>query len=256
MNFSVLMCVNVHIPFLEDAINSVLNMEYESFEFVIVANNCTDDLFEFLSQFTSDSRVRLFRTQLGQLAFNLNFGAMHCTGHYIVRMDADDLCYRSRLTVTKELLEENGLPDVLACSCDLIDDNGCIIGANILNPDRSIKFPSRAWFRNPVIHPASAIKRSTLLASRGYAGGLNAEDYDLWTRLDRGGSSFHFSGLKVLQYRINSLQSKGSRIGYADAAGIQLREFLMRGDIRFLLGSIITTLKVFYIFYLKKFFRV
>ncbi|PSU88004.1 glycosyl transferase family 2, partial [Photobacterium kishitanii] len=47
MLFSVVMCVHEMNPFLDDAITSILEQKYaHDFEVIIIANNCTDDLYK------------------------------------------------------------------------------------------------------------------------------------------------------------------------------------------------------------------
>ena len=91
MLFSFLMCVNQDQPFLDQAVDSMIAQDYkDEYEIVIVANNCLDALFEKLQGYAEKSKnIRLFRTSIGQLAFNLNYGFDQAKGDYVVRMDAD-----------------------------------------------------------------------------------------------------------------------------------------------------------------------
>src|SRR5690606_34343695 len=96
-------------------------------------------------------------------------------------------------------------------------------------------------------HPASAIKRNSLLKARGYLGGDNCEDRDLWLRMDRAGMRLVVADFPAIQYRINLYQVKGSRIAYADGVGLTLREALFRGSPRFFIGAFTSFVK-FYVF--------
>ena len=107
---SVLMCAHNSATFIESAIQSILNLSYENFELVIVENGSTDDTFDIASSF-QDARIRIFRTSLKQLTFNLNFGLNHCRGKYIARMDSDDTAHPDRLRQQVEFLETNSKID-------------------------------------------------------------------------------------------------------------------------------------------------
>lgn len=248
MLFSFLMCTHEDQPFLNDAIESMISQDFnDDYEIVIVANNCTDQLYNKLCAFLVRSeKIRLFRTSIGQLAFNLNYGFDQAKGDYVVRMDADDVCFPDRLTRTAEMLEVHGYPDVLAGLAEQIDENGVVIGRP--GKARTEKQISRLLpFKNPIVHPASAIKRNSLLKARGYLGGVNCEDRDLWLRMDRAGMRLVVADFPAIQYRINPYQVKGSRIAYADGVGLTLREALFRGSPRFFIGAFTSFVK-FYVF--------
>src|SRR5690554_984418 len=246
MQFSFLMCVNQDQPFLDQAVNSMIAQDYKGeYEIIIVANNCLDALYEKLQGHAEKSKnIRLFRTSIGQLAFNLNYGFDQAKGDYVVRMDADDVCFPDRLTRTAEMLEVHGYPDVLAGLAEQIDENGVVIGRP--GKARTEKQISRLLpFKNPIVHPATAINRISLLKVRGYLGGINGQDYDLWVRMERSGMIIVLANFVAIQYRINPYQVKGSRITYADAIGLKLREALFRGSSLFFLGALVGVGKFF-----------
>src|SRR5690606_11586601 len=177
MQFSFLMCVNQDQPFLDQAVESMIAQDYkDEYEIVIVANNCLDALYEKLQAYAEKSKnIRLFRTSIGQLAFNLIYGFDQAKGDYVVRMDADDVCFPDRLTRTAEMLETHGFQDVLSGSVEKINEQG--VGIGCLGKARTSKQISRLLpFKNPIIHPATAIKRISLLVVRGYLGGINGQD--------------------------------------------------------------------------------
>ena len=69
MKFSFLMCVNQVQPFLDKAILSMVNQDYlEKYEVLIVANNCSDSLYEILIGYCLRfENIRLYRTSIGQV---------------------------------------------------------------------------------------------------------------------------------------------------------------------------------------------
>lgn len=246
MKFSFLMCVNQGQPFLRVAVNSMLHQDYSgSYEVLIVANNCTDSLYEELLEFLQVSdKVRLYRTSIGQLAFNLNYGADLALGEYIVRMDADDVCLPDRLSKTLQMLERHNYPDVISGLARKIDSQGELVGVigHVRNRNRLSKF---LCFQNPIVHPATAIRRDSLIKVRGYLGGVNCEDYDLWLRMDRLGMEIIVADFYPIHYRVNDYQVSGSRIAYSDGVGLRLREALVRGSAMYLLGFFFALCKFF-----------
>ena len=55
-NVSVLMTVYNGMPFLKEAVESILSQTFENFQFVIIDDCSSDDSFKYLSQL-NDSRI-------------------------------------------------------------------------------------------------------------------------------------------------------------------------------------------------------
>ena len=64
LNFTFLLCVNKLTPFVGEAVMSVLGQTDSDFDFIIVANNCHEDLWAYLHTF-DDPRIALYRTSIG-----------------------------------------------------------------------------------------------------------------------------------------------------------------------------------------------
>lgn len=226
ITFSVIMCVNRSQPWLAEAINSVLLQDDPHFEFLIAANACSDALWGELKGFQDrDRRIRLFRSDVGQLAFNLNMLADQAKGEYLVRMDADDVSEPFRLRKIREALSAE-IVDILGSAVVLIDENGMSVGRMdfpVTTQEILRLLPKRTAF----CHPSVAIRRRFLLDVRGYVGGLASEDTDLWLRARRAGARMRNLPEPLFRYRVHSLQSIASRAGYAEVAGHWLREFLL-----------------------------
>jgi glycosyltransferase involved in cell wall biosynthesis len=212
----------------------------EPFEIVIVANNCDDSLFSYLQKF-DDPKIRLYRTSIGQLAFNLNFGIDKAKGDFIIRMDADDVCFPERLSITEKVIKEYN-SDVIGFSANLINEGNQIVGEKVNKNVSEVKLA--LLYKNPIIHPSAAIRKSALLKVGGYLGGRQSEDYDLWLRLLHNKDiKFFMSSKKVISYRISEGQSKGSILPYCEVAGYFLREFLLSYNPKFLLATCLSIIK-------------
>lgn len=241
-SFSVLLCVNKTNPYLARAIQSVLTQTDGDFEFLISANACSDELMGELEKIIDgDPRVRLFRTSIGQLAFNLNFLADKARGDYLVRMDADDESKPDRIEVLRRSLREHPV-DVLGSWVHLIDERSERIGELKL-PTGHQEIVKRLPYGTVFIHPAVAIKREFLLAMRGYLGGFVSEDTDLWLRARRLGGTFRNIPNFLLSYRLHPGQSIRSRQGYAEVAGHWLRELLVMPSWYATKGFFVSTVK-------------
>lgn len=238
---SVIFCVNRSNPYLSESIKSVLEQTYEKFEFLIGANACSDEFFEELTNLAIDPRIKLFRTQLPQLAFTLNFLIEHATSDLLVRMDSDDICEPKRLERLVNVAI-NSTADVIGSWATLIDENNKILGYS--NPPQNAKaLKNRMIYSSPVIHPTVLFRKRFWIESRGYLGGFVSEDFDLWLRgISRGATIINIPEC-LLRYRIHSLQVSRSRLGYAETAAHWYREFLLMPNLYNACGWLVSSAK-------------
>lgn len=238
--FAILMCVNIKNRDIEQAISSILNQSMSDFLFYIIANNCNDDLWEYL-KIIDDKRIILHRTKIGQLAFNLNYGINLIEADYVVRMDSDDISHSNRLEITKKIILENNYPDIVAGSATIINEKGEIIGKEIIQEKNNLNL---LWYKSPFIHPATTIKKSSLISIGGYLGGFQSEDYDLWLRMSRAGNITIVTTKNIfIDYRLSITQSRGHVIAYSEVASHLLREALIKNSFKYLIGSFISIAK-------------
>ena len=91
------------------AIDSILNQNYQDFEFLIMDDFSTDNTFEICKDYSKlDERIIVYRndTNLG-LTKSLNKGIKIAKGEYIARMDADDICNINRFALQINYLQKN-----------------------------------------------------------------------------------------------------------------------------------------------------
>ena len=245
VSFSVIMCVDRQLPWLAEAIESILGQDDRQFEFLIAANNCTDELWNFLETLSHrDDRIKLYRTQVGQLTFNLNYLANVASGDYLVRMDDDDVSEPDRLTTLRLELENHSV-DILGSAATLINGDGDVLGLMVY-PISSQEIIARITNEAVFCHPTVAIRRSFLLAVRGYSGGFATEDKDLWLRAINSGATMRNLSRALLRYRVHDGQTSGSRESYAENASLWMREFLLKGNFWAAKGLLIAILKFFF----------
>jgi len=242
MIFTFLLCVNRDDGYLEEAIRSVLEQDDPDFRFIIVANNCNEELWQKVCSYV-DPRIRAIRSPIGQLAHCLNLGISIAEDGYLLRMDADDICMPERLRLTKEFVKANDYPDIVGGDAILIDELSSPIGERKI-PKTDNEIRRSLWLKNPLVHPACAILRSTVISLRGYSGGFMSEDYDLWLRASHN-PNIRFAGIPshLIKYRISGIQARGHILGYSESAGHLYREFLAERDLKMLAGAIISGIK-------------
>lgn len=187
--------------FVREAVASILNQTFDDFELLIVDDGSIDSTAAVIESI-SDSRIRLVRNQknLG-LIETLNRGIELAEGRYIARMDADDISLPRRFEWQYQLMEQS--PKVVACSGWSVDVcPGACNKHNFREADHETLL-GRMFVESPLSHPASFIRRSTLVDTgiRYDSRYTHCEDYRLWFDLSKVGRLSNVQKM-VLRYRI------------------------------------------------------
>lgn len=186
MLVSVLMSVyKERSRFLIEAIESVLNQTYKDFEFVIVGDTPESDrerVFRIIEEYAIKDKRILFvpnKENIG-LTKSLNVGLNYCSGKYIARMDADDVCVLTRLEKQVAFMEKH--PDILASSAwtQWIDEHGKKIDF-ISRPKKSKQLRLEILRNSVMAHPVSIFHRIIDGQRVKYDENMRyAQDYSLW----------------------------------------------------------------------------
>lgn len=190
---------------LKRALKSVLNQTYKDIEYVIVDNGSTDKTNEILTEaLDTDSRLKLFRINHTSLSAALNFGLKQSTGEYIARMDADDVSLKNRIKKQVNFLDKHNSIDVVGSFSRKI---GKTLPSTINLPVMPEEIHASMIFKNPIIHPASMYRKSSVMKVGGYSELLPYnQDYDLWSRVCNKNNFFNISSNLIL-YRVHSEQT-------------------------------------------------
>ena len=173
---SVVMPVYNDAPFLNEAIDSILNQTYTDFKFIIVNDGSTDTSGEIIKSY-NDPRIKYIEnTNNMGIAFSLNLGIENAKSEFIARIDSNDSAFPSRLEKQYLFLINN--PNYGMVTSPVIhqsEDGSEIISGGYI-PDMLI--PATLLFRNCVFHSAVMYRKSALPIT-GYNEKCAAEDYDL-----------------------------------------------------------------------------
>lgn len=236
------MAVNRYDEYVDASILSILNQSFKNIEFIIVANGEKHkEIHEELNaKYHADIRVRIHSLPIGQLAFALNYAISISRYDIIARMDADDISISDRLQKQYCFLNENNL-DLVGTAIQLINENDLVIG-DIFYPD-SAKIKKVLKFKNCFAHPTIMFRKKIFLKCRGYNGGFNSEDYDLWVRMSEYDPRWDNMQECLLSYRVHTNSTQRSKLAYCECAGYSLRDFLKSKTIKNFLAFIYHTAK-------------
>ncbi len=92
---------------IKTTIESVLNQDFENFEYIIVDDGSTDDT-EGVVESYKDPRIRYFKKQNGERGAARNYGISKARGTYICYLDSDDVYYKNHLNEAKNFISDNG----------------------------------------------------------------------------------------------------------------------------------------------------
>lgn len=241
---SILMAVNRLDKFLNASIESMLVQTFRDFEFIIVANNCEDELWKYLHTF-SDSRIRLFRISLGGLSNALNFGIDQARGKYIARMDADDISLAHRLQVQHAFMLDHPSMVLTGCNSFLIDEQGEVLEQKFkfYEDDKAIR--NMLPIRNTILHPAIMVKTDLMLQMGGYKYGHMSEDHELFIRIARNkDNQLHNINEVLFYYRRHSGQITDisyARKNFCEISGFLFTEFLLTLNFKYILGMFVAS---------------
>ncbi len=106
--FSIIMPVYNGEKYLSQAIESVINQEYESWELIVVDDESADSSRPIIEEFSkADPRVKLIsQTNQGEFGSRLN-GLHSARGEYITGLDQDDCFDRRYLSIVHSALEKS-----------------------------------------------------------------------------------------------------------------------------------------------------
>jgi glycosyltransferase involved in cell wall biosynthesis len=182
---SVVMPVRNAMPYLDDAIASILLQSHENFELIIGDDGSTDGSSERIDEWARrDGRIRVIRNGGSGLgpAGSSNWVARAARHPLIARMDADDISMPDRLRAQVLALRADPEAVIVGSLFDYVDGAGRRVGGR----DRSVFLNSRCVF--PISHGSMMFRRDAFDRIGGYRPQCDYwEDVDLFLRLGREG---------------------------------------------------------------------
>ena len=169
-------------PYIEKAINSLINSTFKNFEIVFINDGSTDNTLQLVKKI-NDKRIKIYNKGNSGLIETLNFGLQKCKYHIVMRMDGDDIIDKYKI--------EKQLSYLLKSESILVGTQGKLINSDgikkrdinlPINHDEIVK--SLLKFSPGLIHPSVMFYKDALIKIGGYNQNFkHAEDYEMYLRL-------------------------------------------------------------------------
>lgn len=187
---------------LKQAIDSVLEQTYTTWELLIIDDGSTDDTREIIAKYESDARIKYFvQRNRGQAAAR-NVGIDKARGEFIAFLDSDNRWITDKLEQQINYLTRHPEVDVVYGDIEEIDLDGSVLG-----PGPGMSRHS-GWVWRPLLIDNFVNFNTSIVRSRKLreVGAMDesvrrGDDYDLWLRLSTV-ARFHFMPGVVAQYRV------------------------------------------------------
>ncbi len=178
------------MPFLPEAVDSILEQSLQELELIVADDGSSDDGPAWLkARCQHESRLHFLELKGDQgIAHALNRAFTHASGKWIARMDHDDLSHPERLARQADLALERCWV-LVSCRVEVPECEGgmqaYIDWQNQLLEPESIAL--NRFVESPLVHPSVLFKGELIEKHGGWRQGDFPEDYELWLRwLDAG----------------------------------------------------------------------
>ena len=204
---SVIMSVYNGEQYLDQAIESVCNQTFKSWELIIINDCSTDKTAEILNDYAlKDSRIKVHTNETNlRLPTSLNKAVSFAEGKYVARMDADDICMPDRLEKQYEFMENN--PDISLSSCRFMTlKNGVVSSGGCGGKTDNSSLRALLLVTNPILHPG-IIAKTKVMQDLPYDITLTCtEDLELWTRFAMENYKMQILPEYLMIYRLHDKQ--------------------------------------------------
>ncbi len=191
--------------FLREAIESVRKQSLHATEIFVVDDGSSDNTKEVAQSYNSVQYIFQFNAGLSSAR---NTGFDHCSGDYVVFLDADDWLYPEALQVNAELLDGSPHAAFVSGWHDKVDEYN-----NVIQNDEPTIVEGEHYLNllkgNYIGMHATVMYRRSILEKFRFDTNLKAcEDYDLYLRITREHPVInHYK--KIAAYRIHGANMSG-----------------------------------------------
>ncbi|MFZ3210274.1 MAG: glycosyltransferase family A protein [Terriglobales bacterium] len=200
--FTIGMPVYNAMPYLAEALESVLRQTYPHFELLIINDGSRDESLEYLRSL-QDPRIRIVSQENRGLTATLNRLLEEARAPWLVRLDADDVASPERLALVAGALERHPAAGMFYSRARHCGHVGALAAARSTEgTPKELRRLTRAGYLLSIVHSSVVLNVAETRALGGYRFDLHIEDLDLWWRMALQRDVVFLPQVTV-QYRLN-----------------------------------------------------
>ncbi len=120
---SIIMASYNHADYIEEAVESVIQQDFNSWELIIVDDASTDQTAEVLELYKNNPKIHIFYSKVNRKIHSRNFAAAEAKGKYLAFLNSDDLFLPEKLKSQVDHLENHPECGVVFSHVGIIDQN-------------------------------------------------------------------------------------------------------------------------------------
>ena len=200
---SVIMSTYNRESMIKEAIDSVLNQNFNDFEFIIIDDASTDSTVSVIKSF-NDSRIRLFSNKQNcGCTFNYHNANNLAKGKYIAHLDDDDIFLQNKLQLQVEFLEQHSDIDMVGTYVETFGEGARPSWVFYSKPEE-IDFLMNLY--NPICH-SSVMYRKSFIDKHAVNYDISkkcAQDYDFYKQFLLKGAKIVNLPEVLVRYRMHA----------------------------------------------------
>ncbi|EDP70705.1 glycosyl transferase, group 2 family protein [Flavobacteriales bacterium ALC-1] len=215
--------------FISECLDSILKQTYSNWEAIFVDDDSDDSSFAIVERFSiKDKRIKAIKNNGAGIINALQTAYKHCKGHYISRMDSDDIMTPIRVETMVNNLEKNGKNHLAVGQVKYFRADGLSdgftryeqwlnrltkTGSNYSEIYKECVIPSPCWM----------LHRKDFEACDGFNPNRYPEDYDLAFRFYEAGYTCIPCDKVLLHWRDYSTRTSRTHQHYAENSFLDLK---------------------------------
>jgi glycosyltransferase involved in cell wall biosynthesis len=214
------------MPYLPEAMESLLEQTASCFEILAIVDGATDGSLAYLKTIR-DRRLRIIEQPNLGVTQTLNRMLRECRTPWLVRQDADDVSHPLRIERMIAAIAEH--PNTgMFYSLANYHPKGRAMGRFRTSRGSPLELRSivRSGYLLAICHPTVALHVHKTLALGGYRLGLHNEDADLWWRMALK-HDIHFIPEELVGFRQNGLSVSARNLAAQFTAGLYVQYLLL-----------------------------
>jgi glycosyltransferase involved in cell wall biosynthesis len=171
------------MPFLPEAVDSILSQSFDDYELLVINDGSTDGSWEYLKSLRSP-RLRLISQENRGLTATLNRMLEEASSRWLVRLDADDVACPDRLELVAEYVNRRPESGMFYSRARLHQHARAVFLTRSTEATPSeLRAQTQMGYLLSICHSSVVLNVQKTLSLGGYRFNLQIEDLDLWWRM-------------------------------------------------------------------------